>query len=48
MPVAWKELVIVFSLNELTQAFQNGGKKSLFLIDDSPWLLSRRADSSSE
>jgi hypothetical protein len=36
IPVALKELIIVFSLNELYQAFQNRGKKSPYLVGDSP------------
>jgi hypothetical protein len=46
IPVASKDLSIVVSLKELTQAFQNRGKKSPFLTVNSPWLFSRKLDSS--
>jgi hypothetical protein len=48
MPVALKELRIVDSLNEASHAFQNKGKKSPFVIEARPWLLSRYPDSSAE
>ena len=48
MPVALKALRIVGSLKADIQAFQNSGKKSLFLIETRPWLLWRNPNSSAK